>query len=164
MLEEFYNFTHGLRIQEQEKWYLQNSLDYFPGYYFFNCMTQLIARKNEVERVSLDLLETRTVQYPMENIKHRTSDFIGKDYYIWSLDQPITDRYEETLLQYKLMLESTVKLDQYILNAGHKAIYFYKQRSQILRGSGNLSNRTVMMINFHLSELLRNQANPLKHT
>jgi len=54
------------------------------------------------------------------------------------------------------MLESQVKLDQYILNAGTKAIYFYKQRSKLLKGDhGNVHSRTVNMINYHFSELLR---------
>jgi hypothetical protein len=61
------------------------------------------------------------------------------------------------MTQYKLMLESQVKLDPYILAAGHKAINYYKQRSHAIKGpQGVLHHRTVMMINYHLSELLKN--------
>ena len=51
-----------------------------------------------------------------------------------------------------------MKLDPYILAAGHKAIHYYKERSKAIKGANSLLHqRTVMMINYHLSELLRNQ-------
>ena len=35
---------------ESKGWHNQSSLDIFPGYYYLNCMLQLIARKQEVEK------------------------------------------------------------------------------------------------------------------
>jgi hypothetical protein len=58
LLEDHYKSIGGLKLFEQKEWHLQNSLDYFPGYYFFNCMTQLISRKGEIERNYLDQLES----------------------------------------------------------------------------------------------------------
>jgi hypothetical protein len=58
LLEDYYKAIGGFKIFESRDWHLQNSLDYFPGYYFFNCMTQLIARKGELERNYLDLMES----------------------------------------------------------------------------------------------------------
>lgn len=63
-------------------------------------------------------------------MKHKQSAFIGKEYQIFQDNKPISsDRFEETLTQYKLQMEATVRLDPYILTAGHKAIGYYKQRS-----------------------------------
>jgi hypothetical protein len=108
LLEEYYKIEmKGLRIFEQKDWHLQNSLDYFPGYYFFNCMTQLIARKGEIERNYLDMLESGGQPISIEGVKHKQSAFIGKDYQIFDNNKPISsDRYEETMTQYKLQLES----------------------------------------------------------
>lgn len=42
-----------------------------------------------------------------------------------------------------------------IIECANKAIVYYKQRSQILKGpSGSLHSKTVHLINYHLSELL----------
>jgi hypothetical protein len=38
MLEEYYKNLGALKIYEKNEWHLQTSLDYFPGYYFFNSM------------------------------------------------------------------------------------------------------------------------------
>lgn len=52
-------------------------------------------------------------------------------------------------------MEDQLLLNDHILTCAHKAIGYYKQRSQILKGpSGALHTRTVHMINYHISELV----------
>ena len=54
-LENYYSKQRGLSMNKLG-WHSQSSLDTFPGYYFLNCMLQLIARKQEVEKNRIDCL------------------------------------------------------------------------------------------------------------
>ena len=53
-------------------------------------MTQLIARKGEIERNYLDQLESGNQPVNVENVKHKVSAFIGKDYHIFDNNKPIS--------------------------------------------------------------------------
>lgn len=59
---------------------------------------------------------------------------------------------EEIMFSFKLQMEESVNLDEYIVTFGHKALSWYKYRSQTLKGIFHL--KTCQMIEYHISEVL----------
>jgi hypothetical protein len=91
MLEQYYKNKGGLVITDKSEWHLQNSLDKFPGYYYFNTMLQLIARKQELQKIQLDYMEQgkSNLYEPslIDTISQKESAFIGKAHNIYDTSQ-----------------------------------------------------------------------------
>ena len=166
LLERYYNQQGGLYMN-QKQWHTQQSLDYFPGYYFLNSMLMLIARQQELDRIKLDCLASNSTIYDnkvLDCVSKSSSPFLGKDWDVRDVQSggkvlKYGDaNYDELLTQYRLYEENQAQLGSSILSAGQVAIGYYKQRSQLMKGpTGSLYMRTVNFINYHLAELLDRQ-------
>lgn len=51
LLESYYKRAGQLNFSKKTEWHSSQHLDVFPGYYFLQCMLQMIARKQEVARL-----------------------------------------------------------------------------------------------------------------
>lgn len=51
LLEAYYKRAGGLSFNKKLEFHSHESLDLFPGYYFYQCMLQLIARRQEIARL-----------------------------------------------------------------------------------------------------------------
>ena len=165
ILERYYNKMRGLKM-DSKGWHNQASLDVFPGYYYLNCMLQLIARKQEVEKYRIQCLANAKQMFDpdaMDKFATTQSNYVGKEAKFRDAKDPLGGKvtlssanHDDMMAQYKLYEESQLDLSSYILTAGQKAIGYYKQRSQIMKGpTGHMYPRMEHFINYHLSELLQ---------
>jgi hypothetical protein len=99
----------------------------------------------------------------MDKFATTQSNYVGKEAKFRDAKDPLGGKvtlssanYDDTMAQYKLYEESQLDLSSYILTAGQKAIGYYKQRSQIMKGpTGHMYPRMEHFINYHISELLQ---------
>jgi hypothetical protein len=78
----------GLEIVDKENWGNHKSLDYFPGFYFMNCMLQLIARKQELQLLKKQpggLFEPLSIQH----IRGGQPIYIGKEISLIDITDPL---------------------------------------------------------------------------
>ena len=102
----------------------------------------------------------------LEQVVKASSSFIGKEFELADHHHHSAggksvksgERFDASMIQYRLYEESLVQLGIHILTAGQIAIGYYRQRSQLMQGpTGSLYSRTINFINYHLSELLDRQ-------
>ena len=126
LLERYYKKQGGLQIYHKKSWYTQHSLDYFPGYYFLNCMLQLIARQQELGKLKLECLANDKSLYShdvLERIVKTNNSFIGREIEVkesvgGGKILRTGEQFEDAIAQFKLYEESLVDLGIHILTAG----------------------------------------------
>jgi hypothetical protein len=134
LLEAYYNKAGGLSFNKKTEWHTSQSLDLFPGYYFLQCMLQLIARKQEISKI-----KRQEEPYDPELIKSLSasqSNFVGKEMSFCDVNDPLgakknfsTAQFTDVIQAFKIQMEAEVNLSDHIVTCAHKAIGYYKQRS-----------------------------------
>lgn len=154
------NSKFGLEIVNKENWENYKSLDFFPGFYYMNCMLQLIARKQEIQLLKKQtggLYEPLSIQH----IRGGQPFYIGKEISLIDITDPLAkitlsdQKFREIVSSIKLQIEDSQNLDEKIIEFGNRAIGCFKLRSFQLKGpAAVLHKRTVHMINYQISEVL----------
>jgi len=109
-----------------------------PGYYFANCMLQLIARKQEIQKLKKQeggLYEPVLIQ----SLHGEQPFFIGKEINLVDNNDPLAKmskddkKYHEIVSALKLQAEDSLTngelFDEIIIQYGNKAIVDYQKRS-----------------------------------
>lgn len=109
-------------------------------------MLLLITRKQQLQISNPNVIQ---------NIGYINSDYIGKEIQLFSTTNstlPSFKEYSDITLNIKRSFEEQSNIEEYVVMMGHKALGYYKHRSQLL--SCILHTRTALFINYHINEVL----------